>query len=72
MGQIVFGNGRRTAGFARDHDAVGGRQRFAGDTNLTCVPAIARAEFEEGIDDLIGDAVADLVGMTFRNGFTGE
>ncbi len=72
VGDEVAGDRRRPAGLAGDHDAVGGRQRFAGDAHLARVPAVLWGDLEEGVHDLVGDAVADLVGMTFRNRFTGE
>ena len=55
----------RTAHLARDHDPVGGRQRLAGDARF-------RHRGDVGIDDRIGDPVADLVGMTFGDGLAGE
>ena len=62
----------RPADLAGDDDAVGGRQRLAGDADLTGIDARLRAFAEEQIDDLVGDAVADLVRMTFGHGFAGE
>ncbi len=55
------------AGLARDHDAVGRGERLAGDAQVLGRPAVLRAQAEERVDDLIGDAVADLVGMAFGN-----
>ena len=72
VGDVVAGDGGGPAGLAGDHDAVGGGQRLAGDAQLARVPAMLRTEVEESIDDLVGDAVADLVRMTFGNGFAGE
>ena len=72
MGDVVAGDRRRSAGLAGDHDTVGGRQRFTGDAHPARVPPMLRGAREEGVDDFVGDAVADLVGMTFRNRFAGE
>ena len=72
VGDVVAGDRGRPAGLAGDDDAVGGRQGLAGDAHPARVPAVLRGAREEGVDDLIGDAVADLVGMTFRNRFAGE
>jgi hypothetical protein len=44
----------------RRSDAVGGGERFAGDARL-------RHGAEEGVDHLVRDTVADLVGMAFGN-----
>ncbi len=53
------------ANLAGDDDAVGGRQRLAGDARLGHGRQI-------GVDDGVGDAVADLVGMAFGDRFAGE
>ena len=63
---------RGPAGFTGDHDAIGGGERLAGDAQMRRIPALLRSDPEEGIHDLVGYSVADLVGMTFGNGFTGE
>ncbi len=52
----------RAAHLAGDDDAVGGGQRLAGDARF-------RHRAEEEVDDRIRDAVADLVRVTFGNGF---
>ena len=72
VGDIVAGDGGGSAGLARDHNAIGGGERFAGDADLARIPTLLRRDREEGIDDLIGDAVAHLVGMTFGNRFAGK
>ena len=54
-----------TAHLAGDDDAVGGGQGLAGHARLGLCRQI-------GIDDRVGDPVADLVGMAFGNGFAGE
>ena len=72
VGDQVAGDLGGAAGLTGDHDAVGRRQRFGGAPQMPRVPAIVRAEPEEGIDDLIRNAVAHLVGMAFGYGFTGE
>ena len=60
------------AHLAGDDDAIGRRQRLASDADLIGVDARARAFAEEQIDDLVGDAVADLVGMALGNRLAGE
>ena len=54
-----------SAHFAGDDDAVGGRQRLAGDADAIGIETGARAFAEIEIDDFVGDAVADFVGMAF-------
>ena len=61
---MVFGAAR----LAGDHHLVGGRQRLAGDAQLPGIDAGLRPFAEEQIDHLVGNAVADLVGMALRNG----
>ena len=61
----VLGDGIGTAHLAGDDDAVGGGKRLAGHAGLGLCRQI-------GIDDGVGDPVADLVRMTLGNGFTGE
>ena len=60
------------AGFAGDHDAIGRGQGFAGDADIPGVDAVLGAFAEKQIHDLVGNPVADLVGMTFGNAFAGE
>jgi len=60
------------AGFAGDDDAVGGAQGFAGCADVPGAHALLGAFAEEQVHHLIGDAVAHLVGMAFRNAFGGE
>ena len=60
------------ADFAGDDDAVGGCQRLAGDADLPGVHAGLLGFAVDQIDDLVGDPVADLVGMAFGHGFGGE
>ena len=57
---------------AGDHHAVGGGQRLAGAAHVPGVHARLLRLPVDQIDDLVGDAVADLVGMAFGNGFAGE
>ena len=59
------GDGRRAADLARDHDPIGGRQRLGGDPG-------ARVRRQVGVDDAVGDAIADLVGMTLGHRLAGE
>ena len=58
-------HGLGPAHLAGDHDLVGGGERLAGDARF-------RHRAEEGVDDRIGDAVADLVRVAFGDGFAGE
>ena len=60
------------AGFARDDDAIGGGHGFAGGADIPGAHAFLGAFAEEQIHDFVGNAVADLVGMAFRNAFRGE
>jgi len=69
---LVVGDGLRTAGLAGDHHLVGGRERLAGRADLPRVDARLRPLAVEQIDDLIGDPVADLVGMALGDGLAGE
>ena len=74
----------RNPDLAGDHDAVGRGQGLAGNPHLPRVryrhiriaPGILRrhlARLAVGqVDDLVRDAVAYLVGMAFRNRFTGK
>jgi hypothetical protein len=72
MGDVVAGDCRWPAGLAGDHDGVGCRQSLAGNAHVARIPAVLRGDRKKGIDDLVGNAVADLVRMAFRNRFTGE
>ena len=69
---LLVGDGFGTAGLAGDHHLVGGGERFAGRTDGPGVHARLRAFAEEQIDDLVGNPVADLVGMAFGNRLAGE
>ena len=62
----------RPADFAGDDDAVGRRQRLAGDADLIGIDARLRPLAEEEIDDFIGNSIANLVRMPFGHGFAGE
>ena len=55
----------RAPHLAGDDDAVGGGQRLAGDARLG-----QRGQI--GVDDRIGNAVTDLVGMALGDRFAGE
>jgi len=72
MRNPVLGHRRRPARLAGDDDAVGGRECLACGTDLPGVDAGGRALAIEQVDDLVRDAVADLVGMPFRDGFARE
>ena len=60
------------AHLAGDDHPVGRGERLAGDANLIGIEARLCAFAKEQIDDLIGNPVANLVGMPFGHGFTGE
>ncbi len=72
VGDEILGYARRAASFARDDDAVGGGERFAGGADRPRIDSSLLTLAEEQIDDLVGDAVADLVGMAFRDRLAGE
>ena len=60
------------AHLAGDYDAVGGGQRLAGDAYLPRIHAGLLGLAINQIDDLVGDAVADLVGVSLGYGFRSE
>ena len=60
------------AHFAGDDDAIGGHQRLRGDADLIGVYAGLLAFAIVKIDDFVGNAIRDLVGMTFGNRFARE
>lgn len=60
------------ADLAGDDNTVGGGQSLAGDADFPRVHAGLLGLAIDQIDDLVGDAVANLVGMTLGNGFRGE
>jgi hypothetical protein len=53
-------------------DAIRRGKGFAGNPQILGGPAVFRPEPEKGIHHFVGDPVADLVGMTFRNGFASK
>jgi len=61
----IEGDRRRAADLAGDDHLVGGCQRLAGDARFG-------VGGEVGVDDRVGNAIADLVGMTLGNGFAGK
>ncbi|GJD75898.1 hypothetical protein CFIICLFH_4144 [Methylobacterium goesingense] len=63
--QMVEGHGVGAAHLARDDDAVRGGQRLHAEAGF-------RHRREIGIHDSVGDPVADLVGMSFRDRFARE
>ena len=69
---LLLGDGGGTAGLARDHHVIGGRQGFAGHAHRPGVEALLQRLAVEQIDDLVGNPVAHLVRMTFRNRLAGE
>ena len=50
-----------SAHLAGDHDAVGGGERLAGDADLIGIEPGLGALAEKEIDDLVGNAIANLV-----------
>src|SRR6266536_251926 len=69
---VIAGNGGRSARLSGDHDAVGGGERLAGDADLGRLPPVPRRELEERVHYLVGNPVADLVGMAFGHRLAGE
>src|SRR5690606_9253432 len=69
---ILFQKAFRHANLARDHDAIGGSQRFASDPNPPGVHPFFLCLAIDKIHDFVGDTITDLVRMTFGNGFTGK
>ena len=63
--QQILGHRGGPADLARQDHLVRRRQRFAGDARVGIGAEI-------GIDDGVGDAVANLVGVTLGHGFAGE
>ncbi len=72
MRDQVLGDRRRPADLAADDDEIRGRHGLGGDADVLGVPALLRADAEERVDDLVRDAVADLIGMAFADGLGGE
>jgi hypothetical protein len=62
----------RYAHFPGNHDAIGGAQNFCRNAYLPGVKAGLAGLLVDKIDNLVGDAVAHLVGVTFGNRFAGE
>ena len=60
------------AHLARDDDAVGGGQRLTRDADLPRVHAGLLGFAIDQIDDLVGNTVANFVGMALGDGFRGE
>ena len=65
MSEVFRGDGIRAAGLAREHDAVGGHQRLAGDARI----GVCR---QEGVEHRVADPVGDLVGVAFGDRFRRE
>ena len=68
----VLGHGLRPARLAGDDDAVGGGERLAGGADRPGIDAGLGAFAIEQVHDLVGDAVAHLVGVALRNGLARE
>jgi hypothetical protein len=69
---LGVGHRRRPAGFTADNNPVGGRKSFAGDAHQRRVHPLLQGFAVEQIDDLVGNAVANLVRMAFGYGFAGK
>ena len=69
---LGMGHRRGPAGFAADHNPVGGGKGFAGHAHLRRVHALLQGLAEKQIDDFIGNAVTNLVRMAFGYGFAGK
>jgi hypothetical protein len=65
LDQVVLGDRLGAAHLAGEDDAIGGRHRLDRDAGEGVGGHI-------GVDDGIGDSVANLVRMTFGHGFAGE
>ena len=72
MSDEVAGDGAGAAVLAGDDDAICRGQRLASHPHPPRIEALRLGLAEEEIDDLVGDAVADLVRMTFGHGLAGE
>ena len=72
MRDPVLRHGRGAARLARDHHLVGGGERFAGRADIPGVDPGPGALAVEQVDDFVGDAIADLVGMSLRDGLARE
>ena len=63
------------AAFAGDHDLVGGAERLAAEPGVD-LAVVGDAELDvfldEGVENGIGDLVANLVRMTLGHGLAGE
>ena len=68
----IPGDALRAPGFAGNNHLIGGCQRLACDPELPGIDAGLRPFAEKQIDDLVGNAVANLVGMPLRHRFTGK
>ena len=66
---------RLSAAFAGDHDLVRGREGFTAEPGIR-LAVVGDAEldivFQEGVEDRVGNLVADLVGMPLGDGLAGE
>ena len=66
---------RLAAALAGDHDLVGGAQGLAAEPGVH-EALVGNAELDvvldEGVEDGVGNLVADLVGMSFRHGLARE
>jgi hypothetical protein len=71
-GLVLLEQRGRHADLTGDDHAVGGGQRFAGDAHTPRIDAGLLGLAINQIDDLIRNAVAHLVRMTFGYGFAGE
>src|SRR6516164_8224756 len=68
----LFDGDFRPAHLASDDDPVGRGESLARHANLIGIETCFGPFTKEQIHDLIGDPIANLVGMPFRHGFTGE
>ncbi|EGE55812.1 hypothetical protein RHECNPAF_850048 [Rhizobium etli CNPAF512] len=69
---VLLHQARRQADLAGNDDAVGRRQRLAGNAHAPRIDAGLGRFAVDQVDDLVGDAVTHFVRVTFGNRFAGK
>jgi len=69
---VLLHKARRQPDLAGNDDTIGGRKGFASDAHSPGIHASLRRFPVHQVNDFIGNSVADLVRVTFGNGFTRE